>query len=239
MAEGILIAIEGVDGAGKTTQQGLLCDAFQRSSECVVCSKEPTDGPWGRKIRESAQSGRMSVENELTAFEKDRRQHVKELITPSLEEGKIVILDRYFYSNVAYQGSSGASHLDILSRMKSFAPIPDLVVLIDVPVEVGLVRISDGRNETPNEFEKPAFLAKCKEKFLRLLETESNFSRIDGTQSIMSVHSQILDAIFQGPIKKKRCRKDYDCDGLYCSFRQSGDCRYAALRKELSVSGEF
>ena len=239
MSNGILIAIEGVDGAGKTTQQQLLCEALHRSSEDVVCSKEPTDGPWGQKIRESAQQGRMNVEDELEAFENDRRQHVDEVIQPALDDGMFVILDRYFYSNVAYQGSSGANHIDILERMKAFAPIPDLVILIDVPVELGLVRISSGRNEIPNEFEKPDFLTACKEKFLWLLETEDNFEKVNGAQDIDTVHASIVSKVLHGPIKSKRCRKDYDCDGLYCSFRQSGDCRYAELRKELAVSDGF
>jgi len=237
MADGILIAIEGVDGAGKTTQKELLCEAFRKSSESVVCSKEPTDGPWGKKIRESASTGRLSVEEELEAFENDRRQHVRELIQPALDGGKIVILDRYFYSNVAYQGSSGANPSEILQRMKAFAPIPDIVLFVDIPVELGIVRISDGRNETPNEFEQPEFLGKCKDVFHRLAETETNFTRIDGTQGIAHVHHQILDAVFNGPIKSKRCRKDSDCDGLHCSLGEGGDCRYAELRKKMSIAG--
>ena len=238
MAHGILIAIEGVDGAGKTTQQRLLCDAFQKSHESVVCSKEPTDGPWGQKIRNSAREGRMSVEEELHAFEMDRRQHVEERISPALNEGCIVILDRYFYSNVAYQGSSGGDHHEILAQMKSFAPIPDLVLLIDIPVDVGISRISNGRNETPNEFEQPEFLKDCKEKFAWLAESESNFAVIDGTQRIETVHQEILERVFAGPIKQRRCSKDYGCDGLHCGFRRAGECRYAELRQSLSVGGD-
>lgn len=239
MKDGILIAIEGIDGAGKTTQKGLLCDAFAKTCESVVCSKEPTDGQWGRKIRESAASERMSVGDELHAFEMDRREHVSNVIQPALDAGKIVVLDRYFYSNVAYQGSSGANPSEILENMKAFAPVPDIVILIDVPVELGLVRISTGRNEIPNAFEKPEFLSRCKAVFDQLLEDEGNFVRIDGTQGVERVHNEILNAVFGGPIKDKRCRKESGCDGLYCSFREVGDCRYAELRKLLSVSGEF
>ena len=63
---------------------------------------------WGRKIRESATTGRMTLADELEAFVQDRQQHIRELILPSLQAGKVVILDRYFYSTIAYQGARGA-----------------------------------------------------------------------------------------------------------------------------------
>ena len=99
---GLLIAIDGIDGAGKTTQVEFLRKVFSDAGMEVVCSKEPTDGEWGSKLRESAQNGRLSLEDELDLFVKDRRDHVETLITPELEAGKIVILDRYYYSTITY-----------------------------------------------------------------------------------------------------------------------------------------
>jgi dTMP kinase len=74
-----------------------------------VRSKEPTDGPWGQKIRQSAQTGRMSVEDELHAFTEDRKEHVRDLILPALTAGKAVVLDRYFYSTIASKEAAMAS----------------------------------------------------------------------------------------------------------------------------------
>ena len=129
---GIFIVLEGVDGAGKSTQVQLLGQAFSELGRDVVLSKEPTDGPWGRKLRESAAAGRMSLEDELEHFVKDRQQHVQELILPSLADGKVVIVDRYFYSTIAYQGVRGADRNEIKSTMVAFAPLPDIVFLIDI-----------------------------------------------------------------------------------------------------------
>jgi dTMP kinase len=103
----ILIAIEGIDGAGKTTQVQMLREALERIGEHPVASKEPTNGRWGKLIKESATTGRLSIEDELNAFLHDRTEHVDSLVSPELNKGGIVILDRYFYSSIAYQGSRG------------------------------------------------------------------------------------------------------------------------------------
>ena len=73
---GVLVAVEGIDGAGKTTQVERLTELFTREGYSVVRTKEPTDGPWGRKLRESATTGRLSPEDELDTFLRDRREHV-------------------------------------------------------------------------------------------------------------------------------------------------------------------
>ncbi len=150
---GILIAVEGIDGAGKTTQVQLLGEALRTAGEEPILSKEPTDGVWGQKIRESAQNGRMTLGRELAAFLKDRREHIREKVAPGLAEGKIVILDRYFYSTIAYQGARGAGREELRRRMAEF-PLPDVVLLLDADPAVTLGRISNGRNEEPNEFER-------------------------------------------------------------------------------------
>lgn len=83
-ATGILIAVEGIDGAGKTTQVEFLCRALASVDEIVTRSKEPTDGPHGRRLRESAKNGRMAPHDELATFIEDRREHVEAVIRPAL-----------------------------------------------------------------------------------------------------------------------------------------------------------
>ncbi|MCA9269530.1 MAG: dTMP kinase, partial [Planctomycetales bacterium] len=165
-SSGILIAVEGIDGAGKTTLVRSLADALSQAGESIVVSKEPTDGPWGRKIRRSAAEGRMSLPEELHAFVEDRKEHVAELIRPGLDAGKIVLLDRYFYSTIAYQGARGADVAQPTRDMLAIAPQPDLVLLLDADPAEGLSRISTGRQETPNEFEKLDSLAAVRAIFL-------------------------------------------------------------------------
>lgn len=232
---GILIAVEGIDGSGKTTQVGLLADFLTQCGEQVVRSKEPTDGKWGQKIRSSATTGRMSLGDELDAFIEDRKEHVATLIKPALEAGKIVILDRYYYSTIAYQGSRGADVNEISIAMAEIAPEPDVVFLLDVPSEVGIARISHGRNETPNEFETSENLKAVRKVFLKIETEHANMVKISGANSKEAVAKQILNELLNGVLKRHRCAKEWDCDGLHCTWRIVGQCRWAKMVGEASL----
>ncbi|HBN54534.1 MAG TPA: dTMP kinase, partial [Stenotrophomonas sp.] len=137
---GLLIAIEGIDGAGKSTLARGLADLLEQAGAGVVLSKEPTDGPWGTRLRASAATGRLSPEEEVDLLLRDRRQHVEERVVPALERGEVVILDRYFPSMVAYQGAAGLP-VDELLHLNAFAPRPHLLLLLDLPPATGLARI--------------------------------------------------------------------------------------------------
>src|SRR5689334_21201910 len=95
---GFLIAIEGIDGAGKSTQAHHVQCALQDRKQRVIRTKEPTTGYFGQMLRDSALTGRLSIEEEVETFIKDRKQHVEEKINPALQEGMIVIVDRYYFS---------------------------------------------------------------------------------------------------------------------------------------------
>jgi dTMP kinase len=229
---GIFIAFEGIDGAGKTTQVDLLAEFFAAAGESVVRSKEPTDGPWGQKIRKSAANGRMSLEEELAAFVEDRKEHVRDKIEPALALGRTVILDRYFYSTVAYQGSRGGDAESILRQMLAFAPEPDIVLLLDVPPEVGIARIEHDRNETPNAFESREALKIARSVFLHLVNERENIVRIDATASISVVRRTILDTLLGGVLLKRHCAKHWGCDDPFnCMYRATGTCTWAKMKK--------
>ena len=166
---GLFIVLEGIDGTGKSTQAGLLAEWFRSRGREVVASREPTDGPWGRQIRSTALTGRLSPQDELELFLKDRREHVEQLIAPALAAGKVVILDRYYFSTMAYQGARGFDPAEIRRQNEVFAPRPDLLFILDLDVDTALSRIG-GRGDTANEFEKRDALAKCREIFLGLKE---------------------------------------------------------------------
>lgn len=167
MKKGSFIVFEGIDGTGKSTQTRALADYLRSLHQDVVLSREPTDGPWGKKLRESAQTGRLPAEQELEFFLKDRRQHLDELILPSLAAGKTVILDRYYFSTMAYQGARGLDPAEIRRLNEEFAPPPDLLLILDLDVDTALQRIGS-RGDTANEFEQRASLEYCRKIFLSL-----------------------------------------------------------------------
>ena len=193
MNHGLFIVIEGIDGTGKSTQASRLGEWFRAQGREVVVSREPTAGPWGKKVRESAASGRLSPEEELEYFLNDRRQHVKELIAPSLAAGKVVILDRYYFSTMAYQGARGFDPSEIRRQNEAFAPVPDRLLILDLDVDSALERIG-ARGDTANEFEKRENLERCQEIFLSL-RGEDFVRVIDSHGTLDEVADRIREAV--------------------------------------------
>lgn len=191
--QGKLIVIEGIDGTGKSTQAHLLAEYLRSQNYEVIESHEPTNGPWGRKLRESATTGRLTIEDELEYFLKDRKQHVEELILPTTQRGGIVILDRYYFSSMAYQGYRGIDPKEIREKNETFAPTPDHLIILDLPVDIALERIG-ARDGSTNEFEKKEALQFCRDLFLSL--SDEPFAHVvDTNQSIEQVQQEILTAI--------------------------------------------
>ena len=189
----MFIVIEGIDGTGKSTQAKLLATHLTSQGKTVVLSREPTDGPWGTLLRNSASTGRLSPEDELETFLKDRQQHVTEIIIPALAAGHTVILDRYYFSTMAYQGARGFDSQEIRRKNEAFAPIPDLLLILDLDVDKAIERIGV-RGDTANEFEQRANLARCREIFLSL--QDEPFTKVIPTDSTPDeVTKKILEAL--------------------------------------------
>ena len=167
MKQGYLIVIEGIDGTGKSTQAKRLAEWLSSLGHSVTLSREPTDGPWGKKLRESASSGRLAPELELEWFLLDRKQHVESLIHPAIANGHFVILDRYYFSTMAYQGARGLDPSAIRCQNESFAPVPNLLLILDIDVQTAHQRIGN-RGDSTNEFEQLDNLLKCRQTFLSL-----------------------------------------------------------------------
>jgi dTMP kinase len=193
LARGVFIVFEGIDGAGKSTQIRLLAKELQRRGLEPVLSREPTDGPWGRKLRESATTGRLSEQEELECFLRDRAEHVANLIEPSLGEGKWVILDRYYYSTIAYQGIRGHDPVALRREMEARFPKPDRVYLLDLDPAAAVERIKAGRHEGLNEFERREALERIREVFLSIDGSEMQV--IDANQPLMAVHRAIVSSL--------------------------------------------
>ncbi len=191
ITKGILIVIEGIDGAGKSTQARMLYNDLLRRNIPAIFSREPTDSEYGQKIRALAQKGRESIrpEEEYRLFIDDRKEHVNSLINPALKAGKVVILDRYFFSTIAYQGVLGLDPVKIRAENEAFCPLPDVAFLIDIPTKIGIDRIKNQRNETPNLFEKEQYLEKVARVFASL--DDKFIVRINGKSGIEEVHHRI------------------------------------------------
>jgi len=187
----VLIAFEGIDGSGKSTQAAMLVKWLEGRGREVVFSKEPTNGPHGQRLRQSFVTQRLSAADELQAFIDDRREHVATLVRPALSRGAIVVIDRYYYSTVAYQGARGLDRGEVLRMNESFAPRPDAVFLVDLDPQVALERISaraGGRDLLENLEEQ----LRVRDAFLALAKSEGNFIVIDGTQTVSEMHSRIV-----------------------------------------------
>ena len=192
-ARGVLIAFEGIDGSGKTTQARRLAHRLRNAGITVVLTKEPTTGPHGARLRASASSGRLDPEAEVALFEADRREHVAQVIEPALVRGEVVIVDRYYFSTAAYQGARGLDPEAILVRNEAFAPEPDLLVLLEIPVAVGLARIRERGDGAGNLFEREDALAACAGIFARL--ERSYVFRLDGTAAEDEVQARVVERV--------------------------------------------
>lgn len=233
---GILIAFDGIDGAGKTTQVRLLETALERVGESVVVSKEPTDGEWGQKLRDSALTGRLAFDEELDTFIRDRQDHLERKIIPALQAGSVVILDRYFYSTIAYQGILVTDYTAIEQRVRADVIEPDAAFWVDVPTDVAVSRVAD-RDGKLNLFERHDDLAKASEIFRAVAAADPVLRKVDGTVSEILLHQQIIDDLVCGAFKKKRCAKSYGCDEpVYCTPRITHSCEWWNFKGKLAAA---
>ncbi len=185
----MFIVFEGIDGTGKSTQVTLLAEALRTAGQEIICSKEPSDGPHGTRLRNSAENGRLSPQEELDLFHLDRREHVETLIKPALSRGATVILDRYFFSTMAYQGVRGFDPLEIRTLNEKFAPLPDHVFLLELDLDLALERIGV-RDGQANQFEQREALQECHKIFTSL--PDPFIHRINAEKTPEEVHQEIL-----------------------------------------------
>jgi len=165
LRKGLLIVLEGIDGAGKSTQAGRLLGKLRALGCEAVSFREPTRGKWGRAIKKLARTaGSLTPEEELDLFIKDRRENVRKNIKPALSEKKVVILDRYYFSTIAYQGAKGIDPDRIRLLNERFAVKPDLVFILDIEAGRGLGRIRN-RKRKDLLFERERYLGRVRKIF--------------------------------------------------------------------------
>lgn len=230
---GILVVFDGIDGAGKTTQVCRLEAALASVGENVLVSKEPTDGVWGAKLRASAITGRLPFDEELTAFIEDRQDHLTNKVIPALERGAVVILDRYFYSTIAYQGLRAGAISHIEPRIRANVVEPDVAYLLELPPTLAVARI-EARDGAANHFEKIEDLVQIDRIFHEIARHDDRMVKIDGSISEQAVFASLLKHFVNGPLKLKRCAKVYGCDDpLHCTPRYTDTCTWSQRAKAL------
>jgi dTMP kinase len=181
----IFIVFEGIDGSGKTTLSEMLFEHFKKNDIPAVLDHEPTDGQWGNRIRIMLQQDGANADELLELFLNDREDDVNGIIQPALDNGKAIILDRYYFSNAAYQGAMGISPVSIIqeNRKKKF-PKPDRIYFIDINPELALKRINS-RNNQMEIFEKAEFLKKVREIYIKI--ADESFVIIDGSRTTKEI----------------------------------------------------
>ncbi len=163
--KGILVVLEGIDGSGKSTQARRLLRKLRSLGYETVSFREPTRGKWGRLIKKMAKrEGSLTAEEEIDLFIKDRKENLRQNLRPALGAKKVVILDRYYFSTIAYQGAKGISPARIKRLNERVAVKPDLVFILDIEPGRGLVRIQK-RKRKDLLFERERYLARVRRIF--------------------------------------------------------------------------
>jgi dTMP kinase len=197
---GFLFVLEGIDGSGKTCACKELAKRLQSIGYDVVHLREPTtESKWGKEIRTRSPAGELSPDEELDLYTKDREWHIANRILPALDEGKIVLMDRYFFASGAYQSTVLDLHWSEILRINRediLAPEPDIVFILDVPAELGLERATGRTGRANLQFEKIDRLVKVRKNYLEMIENDSaTFKLIDSTNPLDQVIDEIYDII--------------------------------------------
>ncbi|MBS7008842.1 MAG: dTMP kinase [Anaerostipes sp.] len=199
---GIFITMEGPDGAGKSTQIDLLRGyLLERGYDIIVC-REPGGTVISEAIREvilNKDYKNMGHMTELLLYAAARAQLVEEVIQPALEEGKVVICDRFIESSAVYQGIARGMGVDLVYEINQFAvgsTMPDITILLDIDAETGIGRKKQQAELDRMESEKLEFHKKVVEGYRLLAERDKNrMVKIDGTNPIEEIHRQIKEAV--------------------------------------------
>jgi dTMP kinase len=207
---GYFITFEGIEGSGKTTQIGLLAEHLDSLGYTVVMTREPGGCPIADKLRAillDADNSSISPLTELMLYAAARAQHVSEVIIPALKQGSIVLCDRFTDATLAYQGAGrgiAREKVDILNQLACQSLRPDLTVLIDCDVTVGLERArrridtTSGPREERFELEALEFHQSVRDGYLEIARREpQRFITVDGSGGVENISEIIVAQVLQ------------------------------------------
>lgn len=199
---GLLITFEGIDGCGKSTQRDLLAQQIKQRGFEVVVTREPGGTPLGEGIRQllvSDVSVHVAPTTELLLYVAARAQHVAELITPSLEAGRIVISDRYTDSTVAFQGYGRGLEPEMIEKLNKFATaglVPDLTIVFDIDPALARARLDSrpvGGLLGAFDEQHSDFHERMREGYLKMArEQPSRIKVVDASGAVEETHSRVM-----------------------------------------------
>jgi dTMP kinase len=205
VARGIFITFEGGEGAGKSTQIGMLADALREAGREVLVTREPGGSPGAEAVRHVLLSGAaepFGPAMEAVLFAAARSDHVEQVIRPAVEAGKVVLCDRFMDSSRVYQGVTGNLSLDFMRSLEEAAingMVPDLTLILDLPAEEGMRRANARRGDGgADRFEKETMDVhrRRRDAFLEIARAEPERCRvIDAGQEMNLVSADIINEV--------------------------------------------
>lgn len=200
-----LITFEGIEGSGKSTQIKLVAEYFVEKNVPIIVTQEPSGTDIGRKIGSilfNREHYYMCAETEMFLFCAARAQHVREKILPALEQNKVVLCDRFSDATYAYQGAGRGLDHEFIKLMNDYSALhlkPDLTLLFDLPVEIGLQRATDRNNRLKEpssidrfERENIDFHRRIREGYLNILRNDpKRFRLIDANQDVNAIQEEV------------------------------------------------
>lgn len=195
MATGKFITFEGVDGAGKSTHIAAFADRLRQLGKNVITTREPGGTGLGEKLRELLLHEAMHLETEALLMFAARREHLAQVIAPSLARGDWVISDRFTDATFAYQGGGRGLSIDKLTQLEHWVHgymQPDLTLLFDVPLEVARERLQKSRDLDKFEQEQEDFFVRVRQVYLqRAAQFPKRIRVIDSTKPIDQISREV------------------------------------------------
>ena len=201
MNTGFFIVFEGPDGCGKTTVADIICDKLNELGYEVVHTREPGGIEIAEKIRSiilDPKNTTMDARTEALLYAASRRQHLVEKVIPAINEGKIVVCERFVYSSLAYQGEGRNIGFDPILKINDFAingTYPDLTIYLDINEELGLKRIESRNFKDRLDSESLSFHHKVNEGYKKVLERFNDTKIVDASKPLDDVVDVVLKLI--------------------------------------------
>jgi len=200
----MFITFEGVEGSGKSTQAKLLAELLIKMGHKATLTREPGWGKLGELIRRAILDERdldLDPFSELCLFCADRAQHVRDFIKPRLQEGEIVICDRYFDSTVVYQGFGRKLEKRLVNRIARASTldlIPDVTFLLNLPVRAGLSRLQTRGEITKMDEEPLEFHEIIRQGYMLIAKREpGRIRKINADREILEIHEEIKNIVLE------------------------------------------
>lgn len=202
MGRGLFITLEGPEGAGKTTNREFLAEHLRAAGHQVVLTREPGGTPLAEQIRElllAEHEEPVAVDTELLLMFAARAQHLEQLILPALQQGKVVLCDRFTDASYAYQGGGRGIDTQRIAVLEEFVQgslRPDLTLLFDLPVEAGMARARQRGRLDRFEQERQQFFENVRNAYLQRAEAEpQRFRVINAALQLSEVQQQLLPVL--------------------------------------------